>query len=63
MGPLASKGWQSEWMDRPAFMVICDTCAYRSEQPTRDPALDAALRHRGGANMGHRARIENPPAG
>ena len=48
-------------MDQPAFLVICDTCAYRSEQPTREAALDAALRHRGGRNMGHRVRIKDPP--
>ena len=48
-------------MDRPTFLVLCDTCAYRSEQPTREAALDAALRHRGGQNMGHGVRIENLP--
>jgi len=34
--------------------------AYRIEHPTLEAALDAALRHRGGENMGHRVRIENP---
>ena len=41
------------------FTVRCETCAYRSEWPTRERAVADTLKHRG-ANLGHMPRVHNP---